>query len=193
MINKLPMNLNVLHLGYEFNAAIFPDALPNKLLKIYFSARYNKPINFKLPNTLYLLSFGHDFNYNIDNVKLPISLRQLIFGDNFNQPLNVMFPEILSEIFFGVCFNQPLVHLPKSIKTLTFGHNYIQDISQVNFHHIEIIHDYSSKISLDSCAFPTTLREIVHYVFNEQDGDYEQYIIYKRPIGQFTKMAIRNS
>jgi hypothetical protein len=75
------------------------------------------------------------------------------------------------------------------------------DMKNVKFRDITTIHDYSCSININSCAFPSTLRKIIHYVqvkdgFTENNGSYEEFrqlVVYERQDGhngQHTKAAL---
>jgi hypothetical protein len=50
------------------------------------------------------------------------------------------------------------------VQELTLGQRFNQNIRDVKFRDIMILYDYSNSININSCAFPNTLRKIIHYV-----------------------------
>jgi hypothetical protein len=127
------------------------DSLPNSLEKLILSSMFNHPVN-NLPNSLVYLSFGYNFNQNLDN--LPINLKYLEFrsvytsryqeSSKFNHPL-MNLPKKLETINFSYLseFNQPLDNLPDSIRELTLGFGFNQQVNYLpnNIIKIEITDD----------------------------------------------------
>jgi hypothetical protein len=205
--------LNILGIGnnfnYNTNKFIFPSEL--NILKI-FSAPINA-INYDWPKKLRILyiSIYHEFlnwpetltalhlniyndNLDICDMKWPILLNTLEIGGEYNRDIYAI-PEInvliLSQLFN--C-NIDKVHFPHTLHEITFGHKFNQDISQVIFYELYIIHDYSCIITINSCKFPKSLHKIIYYHtdwFSDNNGNilYNPKIHYERKIGQFTKMA----
>jgi hypothetical protein len=102
------------------------------------------------------------------------------------------------------CWDQKHVSLCEldllCVQELTLGECFSQDIQNVKFRDINIIYDYSCSININSCAFPSTLRKIICYVFGGSGfaGDYiheelSSHIVYERQDrhnGQHTKAAL---
>lgn len=122
--------------------------LPAAVQRLYFSKKYDEPINFMIPNTVKLLIFGRRFNQSImghipnsvteltfgrffnQNIggALPDSIKKLTFGNHFNKSVSGNIPISVKKLRFGTNFNRPIIELPSSIKELIFGKRFSQSI-----------------------------------------------------------------
>lgn len=155
-IITLPLNLEKLIIGCNFNKPLGNDNLPQNLKKIEFIKSdffhivyqytlFNQKID-NLPNSLETLILSDEFNqqvpnlpHNLINLKfgikfnqdvscLPFTITNLEFGRNFNQSVDNL-PNSIITLKFGDMFNQSVDNLPNSIKNLTFGDKFNQPIN----------------------------------------------------------------
>jgi hypothetical protein len=178
-----PTTLCILILSDNFNQVI--TNVPMTLLKIHFGYEYEHVLPL-LPDSLLILINSDEFNHAI--VKWPESLMSLTFGTEFNRKVTVL-PNKLQTLKFGWNFNQNIsaVKFPQCLYTITFGGEFKQSLKKVTFLELAIVHDYSSKITINSCKFPLSLREIIHYKYNDDIDDYSPIVQYTRNSGQLTK------
>jgi hypothetical protein len=57
------------------------------------------------------------------------------------------------------------------VQELTLGERFRQDIQNVKFRDINTVHDYSCRIDVNSCAFPSTLHKIMWYVRDDNGSE----------------------
>jgi hypothetical protein len=203
-INDIDWHIISLTYSWGYNHEII--RLPKSLTMLNIGGnKHNLDIISILPESwesLESLDLGFHFNHNIDKIKWPKSLRTLNFSEYFNQPmLHVDFSSI-EKIAFGYAFNQSLddVCWPEILYLLSIGAKFRQDISHVKFKQIYEIKDYSCSITINSCPFPKSLHLISHYFNLSKHPDtifeiatyvdnYQFVTIYRRNVGQYTKMA----
>jgi hypothetical protein len=160
--SKCP-RLNLIDLGNGFHQDISKISWPPALL--YLNLGFSDITHIKPISSLKKLRLGNLFNHDITYVKWTLfqSLYSLNLGESFNRDIS-------------------LVIFPQSMGIITFGQAFDQDLHKVNFHNIGIIHDYSNKITLDSCKFPESLKQITHHEFIKYMRVYKHIIYYERPM-----------
>jgi hypothetical protein len=202
-IDLLPKNLHILHLSHisSINLMMFIS-----LRILSFKEAYDVDISeLLIPQNVHTIICGHYFNKPINCITWPRALNRLEFGCHFNQDINELNNVVnLATLILGTYFNQPIQHL-NSIQELTLGYNYTQDVTFINncpnlititfgkhpisltnifFHVIDTIYDYSHTITTSSSKWPTSLRQIIY-----TSSCKNSIIHYKRHVGQFTKAA----
>jgi FNIP Repeat len=106
LLECLPMGLEKLTFGEEYNLPIPIDILPNSLRTLIFGAKYNQVIDVNvLPQGLEVLIFGKHYDCAFEPEVLPNSLKTLVLGDFYEH-----------QIVRGV--------LPSSLTYLNLGANY---------------------------------------------------------------------
>jgi hypothetical protein len=178
--SRCVMNANDIHF----------DEMPI-LSVLKFNNNFNRNISINFPQTLYSLDLGEYYNYPVDDIKWPQNLRILKFGFHFNCDISASsFPDSIIEITFGYYFNQniSLVHWPKRLSIIHFGYLFRQDIQGTIFHELSIVYDRSSTITINSCKFPSTLYQIIHYP-HRKSTEEDRIVVYECKPGRFTKGA----
>jgi hypothetical protein len=178
------LTLETLILGSYFDQKL--TYLPKLKILIFDSSGYNQTFDDIALPELCVLSFKYYCRYNQDISKLHApKLTSLIFSGRFNNDINdIKFP-LLEILTLGNEYNKNInINFP-SIKILTFGKIFRQDISHIRFEKIETIFDYSCVITKKSNNFPNTLYEIIHIL----PVSNNKITIYKRNTGQRTKAA----
>jgi hypothetical protein len=170
---------------------IVPESLHTLTLDEFFDINLD---TITLNSSLYILHFGYRFDSLLDDIKLPQSLHTLTFDYAFNQNLNnANLPQSLMYLKLSTKFNHDITFISNLYKLniISFGMYFSQDLTHVKFHTIDIIHDYSNSITLNSNNFPKSLRLIIYYKLDRLDIDdtLKPITYYSRPVGQFTKAA----
>jgi hypothetical protein len=202
-VDLLPKNLHILYLIYISSGNLMTHT---SLRILSLTESYDIDIcELLIPQNVHTIIFGQYFNKPIKYIRWPHALNRLIFGYDFNQDINELNDVVnLTKLTLGKCFNQPIQHL-NSIQELTLGYNYTQDVTFINncpnlititfgrhpisltnifFHIIDTIYDYSHTITTSSSKWPTSLRQIFYASPNKNP-----MIHHKRHVGQFTKAA----
>ena len=120
---SLPLGLQELGLGEDFDSPLEPGFLPPGLGMLYLGG-YNRDLApGTLPSGLKDLRTG-GFNRPFKAGDLPAGLLKLDLGGGFNKPLQLgVLPPGLLELSLGTCFAQPLLPgvLPASLLDLHLG------------------------------------------------------------------------
>jgi hypothetical protein len=182
---RWPPNLVILDFGDQFDQNINQLCHVSSLEVLFLRGQFNRDISSMYTSNLHTLFMGEVFDQVI--TLLPKSFVKLHLGFSFNQDVtSVTWPQSLSEIFLSELFNKPIDILwPRSLNEITFARRFNQNIKNVVFHELSMVHDYSQKITINSCNFPKSLRKILHYASFNADA----IINYERPFGQYTKMT----
>jgi hypothetical protein len=215
---KIPDMINKINLGYLFNKSLLNVIWPYNLHTLIFGESFNQDILYvswlSCPN-LSVMKFGRDFNKDIYAVTWPILLHTLDMHDSFDRNISLLVIPSLKNFKLGYGFSQDISNVkwhefillysldlgtaggdisnviwPMSLTVLTLGFNYVADVSKADFKNVQIIRDYSSRITYESNKFNKTLKYIIHYEYVDYMDIYKSNIIYKRPTGMYTKGAI---
>jgi hypothetical protein len=101
----------------------YPCPYPDINLTHYFySSNYslNEYELDNLPPTIIDLTFDIYFNNSVDTLSNLLFIENIYFGWKFNQPIDHL-PNSLKRLVFGNNFNHPVDYLPNSLKRLVFG------------------------------------------------------------------------
>jgi hypothetical protein len=218
MILPLPSTLHTLIFGCYFSYPLINFKFPQSLITLIINGQNSSILNHANLNvSLHELIFNGDICISINHIKLPNSLRILKLGNPKLTINNSFRPMRRDEFLIDVTFDSThITHLTigrqhtnslrhnciiisklnlLSITELTLGATFNQNISNVKFRDISIIHDYSGTIYLESCAFPNTLYKIIRYINKYvpfvNTNKYTPLVIYERKTGQHTKTPRR--
>lgn len=112
LIDKLPSTLKILEIGKFFEGTLTQE-LPEDLLELHLSSKYNKPIT-KFPEKLQKLNLGSI--YNIPLPTLPKSLIHLNLGWKYNHHLYL--PDSLEELIVNDYKKKLPEKLPEKLQYL---------------------------------------------------------------------------
>jgi hypothetical protein len=204
-ISNLPDSLLYMCFNNIYNRIEFP----NNLTHVHLGGEYNHPLD-NLPQSLTHLVTPT--LYNIELTNLPSNLIYLRIGEFYIRPLHISYLTKLESLIFCYTVNLFHVSFPDNLEHITFekGYTELNHVKWPNhllsvYGRIDInmsiyscfgsknnatarkplyIVDGSGTITIESCDFPTSLYQIIHYV------KYVSGIIYIRDTGKHTKGAI---
>lgn len=183
----LPLTLQRLQIGWNWNQYVVAGALPPSLTWLRFGADFRQHLSVGvLPSSITHLSLGESFDHELLPGVLPASLIELEVGWMFDQALHsgslpaglrrlTMFgkynypfppgilPSSLTHLHLGDHYNQPLQpsSLPSSLMHLCFGERY--------------------NLPLTAGLLPSSLREL-HFVPWQKSGSFGASAKFSQPI-----------
>jgi hypothetical protein len=156
-LNKLPPNLKKLILGSGFSKELMRIMVKPKYLtaslelnRFVRNLRHEYPINFEdLPSSIEVLDLSYCvLNGSIDNLQLA-NIQTLELPNKFNQPINHL-PQSLRDLTVGYNFNHPIDHLPINLQLLDLapGRNFNQSIDHLpgNLHILFLPENFNQSI-----------------------------------------------